>query len=172
MDSKPIALALEEAHPSPSLHLDSPYLAHTADSSPTPQKIEVLSPTIITPLVGFWIPLIPEKLLNPPSKEYFIRTREARYGVSLAQVAKAKATEEAWIEVLPPLKELGALLGENEEGHFLMGKTPSYADLVVVGWLQFFKAVDEAIYKRVVEIEPKLGELYNASKQWVKRDDH
>lgn len=49
----------------------------------------------------------------------------------------------------------------------------SYADLVVLGWLQFYKCVDkERLFDRVVEIEPALGTLYEAGKQWLKRDDY
>jgi hypothetical protein len=48
----------------------------------------------------------------------------------------------------------------------------SYADFVIVGWLQFFKIIDEKLYRRVVEIEPAFGTLYDASKQWLERDGH
>jgi hypothetical protein len=41
-----------------------------------------------------------------------------------------------------------------------------------VGWLHFYKVIEEDLYKRVVEIEPALGKLYDASKQWLERDDH
>jgi hypothetical protein len=48
----------------------------------------------------------------------------------------------------------------------------SYADFVVVGLLQFWKTIDEKIYERVIDIEPSLGKLYDASKQWLERDAH
>ena len=48
----------------------------------------------------------------------------------------------------------------------------SYADLVVVGALQFVKSVGEDIYERAVGIEPALKDLYEAAKTWLERDDH
>lgn len=49
----------------------------------------------------------------------------------------------------------------------------SYADLVVLGWLQFYRCIDkERLFDKAVKIEPALGTLYEAGKQWLKRDDH
>jgi len=41
-----------------------------------------------------------------------------------------------------------------------------------VGLLHFWKVIDEKIYERAVEIEPALGKIYDASKQWLERDAH
>lgn len=113
MDSKAIALHLESQHPSPSLHLDSPYLS----------KVEaILIPKIADPLRGVWTHLAPNVLLNEPSREYFVRTREARIGKSLEEFRKEKGGEEAWIEASAGLKDLGTLLGE-VEGPYFMGET-------------------------------------------------
>ncbi|KAH6676824.1 hypothetical protein B0J14DRAFT_361193 [Halenospora varia] len=162
MDSKAIALHLESQHPSRSLHLDSPYLS----------KVEaILIPKIADPLRGVWTHLAPNVLLNEPSREYFVRTREARIGKSLEEFKKEKGGEEAWIEASSGLKELGTLLGE-VEGPYFMGETPSYADFVVVGFLQFQKVIDERFLERIVGIESSLGRLYDACKPWLERDDH
>lgn len=48
----------------------------------------------------------------------------------------------------------------------------SYADFVIVGSLRHLRRIDESLYGRVVEIEPRLGTLYNACKLWLERDDH
>jgi hypothetical protein len=49
----------------------------------------------------------------------------------------------------------------------------SYADFVVLGWLQFYSRIDEErLFNRVLKMEPALGRLYEAGKQWLKRDDH
>ncbi|TVY31332.1 Glutathione S-transferase-like protein [Lachnellula subtilissima] len=123
------------------------------------------------PKRGLWQPAVPANLLNPSSKEYFERTRHERLGKPLAQLAQESGGEEAWMAAMPEMKELGALL-KAEGGPFVMGKTPSYADFVIVGWLQFFKTIDVKLYERVVSIEPAFGTLYDASKQWLERDDH
>ncbi|KAH8679078.1 hypothetical protein BGZ60DRAFT_428882 [Tricladium varicosporioides] len=164
MDSRAIATHLESLHPPPqfpSLHLDSPYLS----------KVEAILPKVTDALRGVWTHLAPYVLLNEPSREYFVRTREARIGKSLDEFRKEKGGEEAWIEASVGLKELGTLLGE-EEGPFFMGGTPSYADFVVVGFLQFQKVIDERFLERLVKIEPTLGKLYDACKPWLERDNY
>lgn len=180
MESQAIAERLEKDYPTPSLHLDCPFLP----------KVQALLPEILKPLGGLWQPAVPNNLLNPSSKEYFERTRAERLGKSLTQFAQESGGEEAWVAALPKLKELGGLL-KGKGGPFVLGKTrmfsssylvgrkvtdrwtlAAYADFVIVGWLQFFKAIDEKLFERVVSVEPAFGTLYDASKQWVERDDH
>ncbi|TVY36989.1 Glutathione S-transferase-like protein [Lachnellula occidentalis] len=158
---KPSPSVSKKDHPTPPLHLDSPLLP----------KVQALLPKIMPPLSPVWQPAVPTNLLNPASKEFFERTRAERLGKPLAQIAQESGGEEAWMAALPGIKELGALV-KAEGGPFVMGKTPSYADFVIVGWLRFFKVIDEKLYERVVSIEPAFGTLYDASKQWLERDDH
>jgi len=160
MESKAIVTRLERDHPSPSLHLDSPVL----------KQVEQMLPKILEPLRAIWMPVVPN-ILNEPSREYFERTRAETLGKSLQEYAKTDGGEEAWVEALPGLKELGELI-KKEGGPFVMGDTPSYADFVIVGMIHFFKVVDEDIYNRVVKAEPEFGKLYDACKQWLDRDDH
>lgn len=51
-------------------------------------------------------------------------------------------------------------------------RTVSYADFVIVGVLHFFRRIQEDIFQRAVEIEPALGDVYEASKLWLERDNH
>ena len=53
-----------------------------------------------------------------------------------------------------------------------MGKSVSYADFIVLGALDFFKRMGEGVYEKVVEIEPTLWTMYEASKQWLERSQH
>lgn len=112
MDSRKIADVLEKEYPSPSLHLDSPIL----------KKVEELAPQCITALVPVYIPRAPRYVLNPPSAEYFERTRAARFGMPLSQLENEKGGESAWKIAEPKWKELGSLL-KAEGGPFFMGKT-------------------------------------------------
>ena len=112
MDSRKIADVLEKKHPSPSLHLDSPIL----------KKVEELAPQCVMPLGPVFIPRVPRFMLNSRSAEYFERTREARFGMSLSQLEKEKGGESAWKAAEPKWKELGTLL-KAEGGPFFMGKT-------------------------------------------------
>jgi len=161
MDSKPISQRLERDHPSPSLHLDSPILP----------EVERLLPKVMTALRGVWMPRVPTNLLNEPSRDYFVRTREERFGKSLHQVMKEIGGEEAWIEALPVIKELRQVV-KARGGPFVMGETPSYADFVIVGALHFLRVVEEDLYNRVIKIEPAFDKLYDASSPWLKRDDY
>jgi len=161
MDSKKIAERLEKEHPEPSLHLDSPIL----------EGLTKIGNNVMMPLRGISIPGVYTNVLREGSKEYFGRTRAARFGKPLHQVAKEDGGEEAWMEALPGIKTLGELIRANG-GPFVMGDTPSYADFVIVGWLQFFKVIGEDLYPRLVSIDPAIGELYDASKPWLERNDH
>ena len=112
MDSRKIADALEQAHPSPSLHLDSPIL----------QKVEELVPGCVMPIAPVFLPLVPRFILSPRSAEYFERTRAERFGMPLSQWEREKGGEGAWKASEPKWKELGELL-KAEGGPFFMGKT-------------------------------------------------
>jgi hypothetical protein len=196
MDSKAIALRLEKDYPSPSMHMDSPILP----------EVEKIISSINAALKGVLYPKIPPKLLNKPSRDYFVRTRELRFGMKLENMAEMMGGEEAWMEALPGIKALGEILKKNG-GPFVEGETGrsctnllshfiivafshsdiwdgkvlafladwvpvSYADFVIVSWLRFYEAIEEDLSKRAVAIEPALGKLYDASKQWLERDDH
>ncbi len=110
MGSKNIAARLEKEHPTPPLPVDSPIL----------EGLPKLGDKIMTPLKGIQIPGVYTNILPEGSKEYFARTREARFGKSLLQLRKETGVEEAWIEALPGIKELGELLKANG-GPFVMG---------------------------------------------------
>lgn len=113
MDSRAIATALESAHPSPSLHLDSPALA----------TVEELMPKMLLPLRGIWMPAIPIKLLNEASAEYFERTRKERVGMNLREFGKKEGGEQAWENAREGVKALGDVLREDESGPFVLGET-------------------------------------------------
>ena len=161
MDSRTIATELEHRYPSPSLRLDSPIL----------KTVEALIPRLTTPLISVFMPKVPAGLLNPPSAEYFERTRVKRFGKTLSEMGRDSDEEKAWAQVEPPLKEMGDIL-KAEGGPFALGKTVSYTDFVIVSLLHYAKRVDEAVYERAVAIEPSLRIVYDASKQWLERDDH
>jgi hypothetical protein len=112
MDSKAIALRLEKDYPSPSMHMDSSILP----------EVERIIPGINAALRGVWCPKVPPKLLNEPSREYFVRTREERFGIKFANMAETTGGEEAWMEALPAIKALGEILKKNG-GPFVDGET-------------------------------------------------
>lgn len=112
MESRKIADVLEREYPSPPLHLDSPIL----------KKVEELAPECIMSIGPILLPRVPRQFLNPPSAEYFERTRAEKFGMTLSQLEVERGGESAWKAAEPKWKELGALL-KAEGGPFFMGKT-------------------------------------------------
>ncbi|KAI4122839.1 MAG: hypothetical protein LQ338_005591 [Usnochroma carphineum] len=160
MDSRKIASALEERYPSPPLHLSAPELA----------KIEELVPALIAPLGGVTLPKVPRNLLNERSAQYFNETRSKRFGMPLDQFEREKGGDAQWEEVRPTITQVGELL-KKKGGPFVLGEEVSYADFILVGLLRLFKRIGEGVYERAVEMEPSLGRLYDASGEWLARDD-
>lgn len=180
MDSWKIAHELEKRYPSPSLHLDDPVVG---------QVMETLG-KIFPPLRPHIIPKVPRVLLNERSAEYFERTRKESFGMPLAQVEAEMATEESWEKAKQPIKDIADLLKKNG-GPYFLGKTGkesnvsgkcnigraddctvSYADFIFVGYLQFLNRVDEKLFQRFMGFDPSFGELFEACKEWLARDDH
>lgn len=161
MDSLPIAHALEELQPTPSLHLDSPYATKV-------QEIITKYNVILAPA---WLPRVPTTLLPPRSAEYFERTRAARFGCPTSDLETPERLAEAWEAFEPAVGELSKLLGENPEGPFFMGETVSYADFIVAGWLRFYERANGETFRRVVGRDEAFGRLYEACGGWLERDD-
>ena len=161
MDSRKIASELEQRYPSPALGLESPVL----------EEVEALIPKLRDPMAGLFMPKVPRNLLNPPSADYFERTRSERFGKALSELERDTGGEKAWAQVEEPLKEMGNIL-KAEGGPFVLGKSASYADFVVVSFLHFARRIDEAIFERAVVMEPSLKTVYDACRKWLERDDH
>ncbi|KAG8978110.1 hypothetical protein FRC05_011226 [Tulasnella sp. 425] len=86
------------------------------------------------------IPQVPA-MLDDPGAEYFIRTREKMFGKRLTEmcIGEERATSLAALE-----KELATLDGHisrNGGGDFLMGSTPSYADIILCSFFMWMKRV-------------------------------
>lgn len=165
MDSKAIAAAIEKDHPSPSLHLDSPYLRQVDD---------ILGPRIMPALRGNYTPLVPKRLLNEASVEYFVRKREERVGMKLDELEKTEGGELGFAKAAPLLRQVTGWLKEND-GPFFMGTTVSYADFVWAGFLIFFRRIGSNDFSHLLEQtgDPSLHlNLLAAVEPWSRRDDH
>lgn len=160
MDSRKIATELEQRYPSPSLRLDSPVLKEVEEL--VGKIMPFLWLTVVFPKAKSTIP--------PRSAEHFERAFIEQGGKSVSQLVEGIG-EDARTKAEPAMKELGHLL-KAEGGPFLLGKTASYADFVIVSFLQCIKRCDEDLYERAVAIEPALKILYDASTAWLERDDY
>ena len=164
MDSRKIAAAIEQRHPSPSVHLDSPLLP----------RVEAAVRPAIMPLMAIFYTRVPTHVLNPVSVEYWYRTRGERIGMSVFENERINGGEKAHSAAEEGWKTLTALLKENK-GPYFMGETVSYADFVWTGALLFVKRADEELY---AEMLSRSGDasvhegLLNACEPWWRRDSH
>lgn len=163
MDSKSIATVLEEIKPEPSLHLDSPYVQRTQDT------IRALFPALGANV----LPLIPVNVLNQRSADYFNRTREKQYGMSLQDIYKSdKAGENAWKSAEPAIDDLRKLLGE-KEGPYVAGRTITYGDFILGGFWMFLKKIDEAgLFDRILACDRAFLDHWEAVKVYFERDSY
>lgn len=164
MDSLKIARKLEQVQTEPSLHLDNGYVEKTQNA--------------VTALWDALRPLatvrVAEKLLNPPSAAYFSRTRAARSGMPLAELAKSDQAKNTWRNAEEPLNLIKNILYENEDGPYVMGTEASFADLVLAGFWKFVQKLDDSgdLTGKILGFDPSLERHYQACKEWLQRDDH
>lgn len=110
-------------------------------------------------------------VLNPPSAEHFRRTKEARFGVSLETVSGeegSKEREQLWSDLEEGLIPLAALLGD-KEGVLFQGHTPTFIDVEFVGFLSWANRSDEAVFHRILKLDPKFKLLWDATPEWRSR---
>ncbi|KAJ5352877.1 Glutathione S-transferase N-terminal [Penicillium brevicompactum] len=159
MDSRKIANYIESKHPLPSLHLDSVYL----------EKVERLWSQYMGAIMPIFLPRVPKQVLNQESVPYWNKTREEWIGMSLDQLSQEKGGQKAWNQAEPILREVTALLKENE-GPFFLGDTPSYADLTWGSIILFHQALGQDVFdealKRGGDAQVHL-DLLKAIQPWV-----
>jgi len=49
--------------------------------------------------------------------------------------------------------------------------TVSYADFILVSMLHFVKRANEDVYKKLMALDDALPKIYEASKQWLEKED-
>ena len=113
MESLLIARELERRHPEPSLVVDDPVVD---------QVLDVMG-KIFGACAPELLPPVPQAFLNDVSAEYFERTRAVVFGMTLADLQKAKGGQQAWDAAAPFIHEMAALLKKNPEGPFYLGNT-------------------------------------------------
>jgi len=101
-------------------------------------------------------------LLNPPSHEYFLRTKFATMP-SVAPAGSARAVE--WENVKKEFGQLAEWLDKGEkDGPYILGATISFHDFTVGGYLRWFKLIfgpDSSEWKDITSWHGgKLGVLY------------
>ncbi|CAI7678909.1 unnamed protein product [Penicillium pancosmium] len=140
VDSRKIANHIERQFPLPSLHLDSVYL----------DKVERIFSRYMKAIEPIFIPLVPKRILNTESVDYWYTSRPALVGMPLDQLEREKGGIQAWNEAEPVLREVTALLNENE-GPFFLGQTVGYADLVWASVLLFSQKLGSDVFQQAME---------------------
>lgn len=84
--------------------------------------------------------------LNPRSEEYFRRTREATFKCKIEEIAPAGPKgDEVWALVKEGLSTLSQVLSKNgPDAQFYLNDQFSYADAIVVSFLEWAKIVMQA----------------------------
>ena len=128
-----------------------------------------LFPKATGSLPPVFVPRVHDKLLNPPSAEYFRRTREPRFGKTIEELAKGSG--EAWEASKPQIKEIADMLRENDSGPYFMGKEMSYADIVLVSWMKMFERIGQL--EGIMDVDKEaFGALYKGCQDWLERDSY
>lgn len=166
MDSRKIAEAIEQKHPSPKVHLDSP----------TVQKVERLVLHSIKPIYPNLMYKISQVILTEKSYDYWVGQYTREYGMPLDEYERQFGGGKAWAVARPALSELTALLKERQaEGPFFLGSEVSYADFVWAGALIFMKRSSEEVFQELLDrtgARDAHERLFEACAPWMKRNDY
>jgi glutathione S-transferase len=160
-DSMEIAKALEKLQPSPSLTLDSPYQT----------KIDELAVDVFKQISPNIVNRIPYTILNPISREYWLKSRKERLGMSTQEYEAKHGGPAAYERAAPFLKEITRLLKENG-GPFFSGKQVTYADFSWVIYLVFFSRIHPDVYEGMLQATGDRAPheaLREACAPWLKR---
>uniref|UniRef100_A0A093VSS0 Beta-etherase n=1 Tax=Talaromyces marneffei PM1 TaxID=1077442 RepID=A0A093VSS0_TALMA len=161
MDSLVIAQFLESIYSEPPVPL----------TSELGRQIQVKSRSILGKTLSDSIMPREIYILSPRAQEYFRRTREASIGRSLEDVLDPTKEEQDWLAIDPELRAIGELMRTNkDEGPFILGAKPTYADFFIAGTLQCARMVDEGVFQRFMKYPGYKG-IYEGCRPYMERND-
>lgn len=159
MDSMACAVYLEDNFPG------TPSLFPYPDSVAFARCVQtLLMMSIRTPIFPFLLPRI-TAMLDDRGSEYFRRTREANFKLTISEdiFQDKDRWDTAWKEASAGLKVVDAMLKDNKEGPFFAGKQRTYADLILLAFLKWWKRCGDDIYAKVTELAPEFQKVWDAS---------
>ncbi|KAJ0350455.1 hypothetical protein COL154_013259 [Colletotrichum chrysophilum] len=161
MDSAKIAKRLEEEYPERPLD----------PKNDLAQAASQFQRKIWGPLQPVLMPEVYRTILGERSKPFFWDTRKKDLGgMTIYEFENDYGGEKAWEKVKLPLQEVSALLNKTE-GPFFQGSQVSYADFILVGFLEFVKKYAFQHYQRIIGLSNGLDKLHEACLPWLERDD-
>ena len=162
MESKIIAVALEQLFPIPCAYLESPILAQVEEAWKATWRS-------LRPVLG---PRMARECLSGPTIAWYREAREQTLGMTLEEFEERYGGEPAWEKATPYLQQLAAILKNDPSGPFCLGSTPSYADFLIVGFLEWCRCIGGGNFERICGIDSAFHDVYNACVPWLERNDH
>jgi glutathione S-transferase len=165
MDSKAIALAIEEKYPTPPMPINAP--VHPRFIASLRRAMTELRPVFITQ--------VPKNVIGEASVPYFRETREKNVGMTLEKLENDNPVPECFRKASPALQEVTELLKEDTSGPFLQGSQVVYSDIVLASMLLFFQSMGEDVFEELLkstgdrEVFEKFLEVM---RPWTERNDH
>lgn len=160
MESWTIAEFLDETYPeAPSKLFPGP------GAKPLARAVRSYADVVIGPLIQpITIPRV-YLILTERGKAYFKSSREKRLGMSIEEYVKANTDIPKFVKAWEVFDQM---LGDDEEGPFLMGKLPSYGDIIIVGLLAMYSVIDADILQQLLSVgEGRLDTLWKACQKWL-----
>ena len=119
--------------------------------------VEMAWPSIALPLY-FSVMSATGKKLNPPSAEFFRRTREETFGKTMEELA----TAENWKIFEDGLGKLKSALEKENAGSdgFFLGDNITFADLQIASALIWIRVVDEVAWCKVAKLHAGTWERF------------
>lgn len=165
MDSFAIAAHLDQTYPTPPLFPsgDASY-ALTLAVTKLVNEVAAKCVTLIIPNIA--------DILDPRGREYFIKTRSARFGRPLSEVRprdkkEVRAMMESAKADMATLAQM--LLGRlGKKGPFFEGEKPSYADFLLVSFLAWCERADKVLFNEFLAVgDGAVKALWEACQPWV-----
>lgn len=164
MESMAINNKIQELYPEPHLPLELDLL----------EKMTPVNGKVLGPLMYLIMPRVRRNVICEPSKDWFKKDRERRFGAPEEQYEHEKGGEVAWKAAEPGQEQLSEWLKsqKQDQGPFILGSTVTYPDFVLAGRCEFVKLIGEDTYDRLVKPVDGLEDLHKACKPWLARNDH
>lgn len=160
MDSANIAPALEQLKPEPSLLLMEQGSIDEAHSCIW---------AVFGSLIAEFNASVPEKLLVQEDVGWWKQDRAKRLGMSIEELLEKKGGENAWQDAKKGFKKIERFLREHkqDEGPFAMGSRPSYADFVLLAFVEMARRfmVEDDLERFMSQVEG-LKAFHEAGKPW------
>lgn len=160
MDSAVIAAKLESLYPQPSLHLNSEL----------ENEAQAAMGAVFMSLVFYLAPSVIRNLVAEEDVEWFKADRASRFNMTVEELETEKNADDAYAAARPAFVKCQEVLRRHkkDEGPFILGSKPSYADFYFISTMQMFRQSDQQLFERFLqEAGPEMRELYKACEKWT-----